>query len=169
MVNQIITGNIIGTSTVVFNFNKFPTIRFRADLKSAGEDYLFWIEFAKRGARFVFSTRQEAIYGKGVNVYSGAKWGSLELLRRIQNELEYRKSIGTVVRLNEVQQAFVDGKIAELRENFLRCLAQYILSAKKVPLSVVWSQYRQDPQTIWTLPKLVARALARVAYLKARS
>lgn len=156
MLNQIIMGNIIGTSTVVYDFQKFPEIRFREDLKSAGEDYLFWIELAKRGARFVFSTRQEAIYGKGVNVYSGAKWGSVEILRRIQNELEYRKSIEKVVSLNQEQQDFVKGKITELRESFLRALLQYMRHTRRIPLSLIWSQIGRDAKTLLLLPRLIA-------------
>lgn len=162
MVNQIITGNVIGTSTVVFDFRKFPEIRFREHLRFAGEDYLFWMEFAKRGARFVFSSRPEAIYGAGVNVYSGARFGSLELLRRIQNELEYRKATDEVVALTEVQKKFLKTKIAELRENFLRALFQYMVDAKKVPASLILLQLRQDPATMFALPKLIGRVATRL-------
>jgi succinoglycan biosynthesis protein ExoW len=141
---------------VVYDFQKFSEIRFREDLKSAGEDYLFWIEFAKRGARFVFSTRQEAVYGKGINVYSGAKWGSVDILRRIQNELEYRKSIEKVVSLNQEQQDFIKGKITELRESFLRALLHYMRHTRKIPLSLIWSQIGRDAKTLLLLPRLMA-------------
>ena len=55
--NQILTGNVIGTSTVIYRLENFKDIRFRTDLTTAGEDYLFWMTLAKAGARVTFSSQ----------------------------------------------------------------------------------------------------------------
>ena len=93
MFDQIISGNIIGTSTVVYDFDRFRAQRFDEAFFSAGEDYLFWIACARSGARFCFSSTIEVQYGYGVNVYAGSGWGTDGYLRRIQNEMRYRKRL----------------------------------------------------------------------------
>src|SRR5262249_24287065 len=92
MLDQIMRGNVIGTSTVVFDRLKYPNVRFREEYYSAGEDYLCSMDFANRGARFVFSSQCETKYGRGVNVYTGAQWGTARHLERVHNEFKYRRA-----------------------------------------------------------------------------
>ena len=56
---------------MVYDFAHFRTLRFRADLRKGGKDYVFWIEFSRASARFAFSSDCEVKYGDGVNVYAG--------------------------------------------------------------------------------------------------
>ena len=83
MFDQILTGNVIGTSTVVFRFSRTPELRFRENFVNAGEDYLFWLDFVTKDQKIVFSSKCEAVYGPGVNIFSGAVWGSEQSLDRI--------------------------------------------------------------------------------------
>ncbi|MBK8750849.1 MAG: glycosyltransferase [Candidatus Competibacteraceae bacterium] len=50
MLEQILFGNVIGTSTVVYDTSRFPAIRFRPEFHNAGEDYLFWLDLTHAGA-----------------------------------------------------------------------------------------------------------------------
>ena len=79
MFDQVLSGNIIGTSTVVYRYAKFPTLRFREAFVNAGEDYLFWLELAQLTKNISFSSACECTYGKGVNIFSGSGWGHIVL------------------------------------------------------------------------------------------
>ncbi|MBV8605265.1 MAG: glycosyltransferase family 2 protein [Pelomonas sp.] len=92
MVEQIVCGNVIGTSTVVYRRAGRAGQRFRTEYRRAGEDYLFWLELASGGARFAFSTAIEARYGRGVNIFAGVEWGSPAFLERTVDELRYRRT-----------------------------------------------------------------------------
>ena len=63
MFDQTVRGNVIGTSTVVYDFARFGGHRFKVEFTNAGEDYLFWIDLVLDGARCAFSARTEAVYG----------------------------------------------------------------------------------------------------------
>lgn len=167
MFDQIISGNVIGTSTVVYDFHRFRAQRFDEAFYSAGEDYLFWISCAKAGARFCFSSEIEARYGFGVNVYSGSSWGTEGFLERVHNELRYRKRL-LQYDLSPKQRDLVEEKIARLRCEFASDLIHRLTHDRSIPKEVVERQVRMDPRTLLTIPvqagQLVAQRLkGRVA------
>lgn len=158
--DQIVTGNLIGTSTVVFDFKKYHGLRFRTDLTSAGEDYLFWLELASSNARFSFGSLPEAEYGKGVNVYAGSGWGTDGHAHRIYHELGYRKTLKAVYNLNSHQYTFVNSEIRRLRQAFVADCVHRLLHRKKVSWNLVATVVRSEPKvTFYILP-----AMARSAY-----
>ena len=160
MFDQIMRGNVIGTSTVVFNRTRYPQVRFREEYYSAGEDYLCWMDFARQGARFVFSARCEARYGRGINVYSGAQWGSARHLERVHNEFKYRNATMRLHPVTAEQARFLKGKKAELREEFARSLVHLIRSRARVPMRILGRQFALDPASVAEPVALVARKLA---------
>lgn len=131
MIKQIIEGNIIGTPTVVFRRSAAPSLRFREGFFRAGEDYFFWIDFFNLSERFVFSSLAEAKCGHGVNIYSGAKWGSVQLLNRIMDELSYRKLCAQELDLKKETMDLLTQKIGTLRIEF----------AKQVPRAILRNPY----------------------------
>jgi succinoglycan biosynthesis protein ExoW len=161
MFNQIMMGNVIGTPTVVFDATKFRDVRFRPELRSAGEDYLFWMELATRGGRFAFSTAVEAKCGSGVNVYSGSGWGTDGHPLRIHNEISYRKMTSELFRVSVEQQRFLDTKIHELREVFILDLTHRVRHRKPLPWAVIRAQIEMDPLTLFWLFPTMAKAMLR--------
>jgi succinoglycan biosynthesis protein ExoW len=161
MLNQIITGNVIGTSTVVYDFRKFGDVRFRTELRSAGEDYLFWMTLAVRGASFAFSSEVEATYGRGVNVYSGAGWGTEGHLQRIQNEMQYRRLIKELFPITAEQTRLIDAHLGSLRVAFVRDLLHRLAHRKGVPASVLAAQLRLDPLMALAAIPIAWRILVR--------
>jgi succinoglycan biosynthesis protein ExoW len=157
MFNQIVTGNVIGTSTVVFDAQSFQRIRFREGFLRAGEDYLCWIDFAVSGARFAFSARCEATYGSGVNVYSGAAAGTVQHLARVQSELKYRKATLRLYATTKQQRQFLNERIAELRIAFLRDVAHMVRGRKPLPLKILQKQVAIDPSTFLALAAVLRR------------
>ncbi|MBK6357203.1 MAG: glycosyltransferase family 2 protein [Betaproteobacteria bacterium] len=130
MLDQIIRGNIIGTSTVVYDFQRCPEKRFRIEFANAGEDYLFWMELVSNGVKTAFSVQCEARYGHGVNIYSGSGWGTEQHLLRIHNELKYRKTTANLFSLTSDQQAHLKRCIEELRASFARDLLHRLAHRK---------------------------------------
>lgn len=90
MLAQVVTGNVIGTPAVVYRLAPFKDHRFRPEFRRAGEDYLFWIGLAARGARFCFGMEPTVDCGRGVNIFAGAGWGTDGFARRLHDELQYR-------------------------------------------------------------------------------
>lgn len=147
MVNQIITGNLIGTSTVVFSYNKFSFLRFRKEFLNAGEDYLFWLDVAAQKATFAFSSRCDARYGSGVNVYSGAGWGTETHLLRVHNEMKYRKLTSKLFPLSSVQKQLLSAKIRDLRRAFVGDILHRLVHLERISLRLLMKQVMLDPLT----------------------
>lgn len=160
MFDQIISGNVIGTSTVVYDFERFRTQRFDEAFFSAGEDYLFWIACARAGARFCFSSSIEVQYGYGVNVYAGSGWGTDGYLCRIQNEMRYRKRL-LELGLTPTQRQLIDAKIATLRYEFADDVVHRVSHRKPLPLAILREQWKLDPQTLMKLPINAGQIVAR--------
>ena len=157
MVEQIVVGNVIGTSTVVFNFQQIPDVRFRPELRHAGEDYLFWIELAARGARFAFSDKIEATYGKGVNVYSGASWGTETHLARVANELQYYRLCRRQFPLSRCARKALQGKTRALQVDAIRDLLRRIRRRQPPPLAWIKDIVRSDPGILLTCVPIALR------------
>ena len=160
MFDQIVRGNVIGTSTVVYDFVRFRESRFDEAFYSAGEDYLFWIGCARAGARFCFSAEVEARYGAGVNVYSGSGWGTDGFLRRVQNEMRYRKKLLSFD-LTPDQRRFVNEAIARLRFEFADDLVHRFGHRKPLPTALLRSQLALDVRTLVELPIHAGQIVAR--------
>jgi succinoglycan biosynthesis protein ExoW len=155
MFDQIITGNIIGTSTVVFDRRKFDGLRFRTDLTSAGEDYLFWLDLAHRGARFAFGAMPSVFYGKGVNVYAGAGWGTDGHARRIVHELTYRKALLSLYKLNRAQAELVEGAIRRLDEAFVADSLHRVAHRKVIDWKLVFAMLEMEPRIMFRFVEVI--------------
>jgi succinoglycan biosynthesis protein ExoW len=160
MFDQIVRGNIIGTSTVVYALDRFRAQRFDEAFYSAGEDYLFWIACARAGARFAFSSEVEVHYGYGVNVYAGSGWGTPGHMRRIQNEMRYRKRL-LGFDLDDRQRRFVNEKIAALRRDFAGDVVHRVTHRQKVPIDLLRAQFKLDPMTLFALPHHAGQLVAQ--------
>lgn len=149
MFDQILMGNIIGTSTVVYRYAKFPTLRFREEYVYAGEDYLFWLELATQTSKIAFSSLCECTYGEGVNIFAGSGWGTEKSLNRLHYEIKYKKALPILFNLNEVQLSANRRAVKMLRRSFVADLLHRLAHRKTIDRVVVRNQYRVDPKTIW--------------------
>ena len=159
MLGQIIQGNLIGTSTVVYSFRRFASQRFKVEFTNAGEDYLFWMELVHSGAKIAFSTHSEAKYGKGVNVYAGAGWGSEQHLLRVHNELKYRKTTAKLFALTEAQRDYIRDCVRDLRVSFVRDLLHRISHRKKLAPRLLATHFKMDPLTYAIAPIVLIKLL----------
>jgi succinoglycan biosynthesis protein ExoW len=162
MFDQILTGNIIGTSTVVYCFAKYPTLRFREEFVYAGEDYLFWLELSKLTSKIAFSSLCECAYGEGVNIFSGSGWGTEKSLDRLHHEIKYKKALPRLFRLNEVQLSVNRISVKALRKSFVADLVHRVRHRLPIRAQLLGNQLKVDPQTFFQLiPLTIALAAKR--------
>lgn len=162
MFDQILSGNIIGTSTVVYRLAAAPALRFREEFVYAGEDYLFWLELTRRTGRIVFSALCECTYGEGVNIFSGSGWGSENSLLRLHHEMKYKKSLPRLFELSPEQQRANSVAVRQLRRGFVADLLHRLLHRRSWAPGLLGRQWRVDPQTfLWALPLTAELMLQR--------
>ena len=154
MFDQILGGNIIGTSTVVYRLARFPALRFRAEFVYAGEDYLFWLELSRLTPRIAFSAMVECTYGKGVNVFAGSGWGTEHSLTRLHYEIKYKKALPRLFELSARQLTDTRAAVRGLRRSFVADLLHRVRHARPLPRQVLKQHWRTDPQTFVLAPLL---------------
>lgn len=154
MFNQILTGNVIGTPTVVYRFARFPDLRFRPEFVYAGEDYLFWLELSRLTQHIVFSSQVEVICGKGVNVFAGSGWGTEHSLNRLHHEMKFKKALPRLFDLNVAQREANRAAVRQLRRSFIADLLHRAAHRRPLKRNVLKEQLRIDPQTFMFAPAL---------------
>lgn len=159
MFNQILSGNLIGTPTVVYDFQKYRDIRFRTDLTKAGEDYLFWMSLAKQGARFSFSTKIAAICGGGVNIFAGAKWASNEFFVRTLDEIKFRRLIGKQFDISASQEKIIRNTIKKLRRDFGVAYIHRLRHGPGGKFRIFFNFIFADPLSLLRLPTTLAEMI----------
>ena len=79
------------TSQVVYTLDRFPDVRFDEDMRRTGEDHLFWLTIAERGADMAYSNRILGHRGAGVSVYREAlAWDSPGFIPRLLDAFHFR-------------------------------------------------------------------------------
>lgn len=149
MFDQILSGNIIGTSTVVYRVEKFPKLRFREEYVYAGEDYLFWLDLATRTSKIAFSSLSECRYGEGVNIFAGSGWGTEKSLIRLHYELKFKKALPRLFSLNALQTSTNKKTVKHLRRSFIADLLHRLSHRKPIERTLLRDQFKIDPQTFW--------------------
>ncbi|MEI7867931.1 MAG: glycosyltransferase family A protein [Candidatus Methylumidiphilus sp.] len=143
MLDQIITGNIIGTSVTAYAFSKMSDIRYRENFRHTGEEYLFWVDISLRTKKIAFSDQPECRYDEGVNIYSEPSWGQEKFLTIIMDEVKYRKILLDEYPITQAQRSFLNNKIRSLRYAFTAGLLNRTIGNKKLVDGVVLKKYLQ--------------------------
>ncbi len=134
----------VGTSTVVFRRALAHDLRFRVGL-SAGEDTLFWLSLAHRGARAAFSTDEEADYGWGVNIFAGATWGSPSSLTMLSNAAAFHRMVPELFPLQPDLAAWNRAWLATMRRDFAASFLHLLRHRKKIDWRAVRRYLRAEP------------------------
>lgn len=84
--NEMIETCLSHTSCVVLRADRVANLRFDDELRSAGEDHMFWITVVLSGARTAISWALNVKCGRGVNIFfSSFDWNKRETLDRVCN------------------------------------------------------------------------------------
>lgn len=159
--DQTLRGNVIGTPTVVYRESALASIRFDVSLRRVGEDYLFWMDVAREGVKVAFSARPEVRCGRGVNVYSGAGWGTDNNLERTHQQIVFFQSVSARYNLNSEQNMHVEMQIQELRTAFSLDLLHRIARGRLAPVRLLASHLLVDPMTYAKVPLIAIMILCK--------
>ncbi|WNO60682.1 glycosyltransferase family A protein [Rheinheimera sp. MMS21-TC3] len=140
MVRQITTVNIIGTSTVVYRFSLAKKVRFERQFTFAGEDYLMWLALIACCFKISFTSSITAHYGEGVNLFSGAIWGSRHMCVRLLDEINYRSYILNNIALERDNQLMIKQVIAANRKAYIGNVMSML---KRFKLNIIWLVLQQ--------------------------
>lgn len=161
MFDQILMGNIIGTSTVVYRFAAFPALRFREEFVYAGEDYLFWLELSAKTSKIVFSSMCECTYGEGVNIFSGSGWGTEKSLIRLHYEMKYKKALPHLFKLSSAQLLANRSTVRHLRRSFVVDLLHRIAHRHPIAGATLKNHFKVDPQSFVFFIPITIMAIVR--------
>ena len=151
MFDQVLKGNVLGTSTIVYSRAKLGALRYLEDFRHTGAEYILWLNMAARSGRIAFSMEPEVRYGGGVNIFSEAAWGTDKFLTVRQDEMKYRKYILSHFAVSADQRQHLKKMIQESRFNFCLGLIHNLLHNGKVASKILAQQLRTDPWTVATL------------------
>lgn len=158
---QILGGNVIGTSTVVYRFGSFRSLRFREEFVYAGEDYLFWLDLTRLTDRIAFSVAREVVYGAGVNIFAGSGWGTEKSLIRLHYEMKYKKAIARLYPLTQHQAEQNHRAVLALRRSFVADVLHRVVHRKPF-LAVLRQQYGVDARSVlYFVPLAIGLMLRR--------
>ncbi len=151
MFDQILKGNILGTSTTVYNRRRFPDLRYPLGFRHTGEEYIFWLHLALGSRKIAFSSVPECRYGAGVNIFADSGWGTDKYLTIQQDEMKWRKYVLSKFPVSPEQLNFVNNRICRSRENFARGFIHNLIHDGSVRWQTVSDQMKMDPLTFPSL------------------
>ena len=163
MFDQIIKGNVLGTSTIVYDRRRLGDLRYREDFRHTGAEYILWLSMAARSNRVAFSAEPECRYGGGINIFSEAAWGTDKYLTVRQDEIKCRKYIVSHLAVSGDQRGHLRKNLHESRVNFCLGLIHNVLHNRRIGKGILKRQIQSDPLTFATL--LVAPCIAAVRRL----
>ena len=149
MIEHIVSdgGGVIGTSNVIYNYLKYPKLRFREEFYN-GQDFFFWMDLSDLGATWGFSTELECRCGQGINIYSGSGWGSEKSLQRLRNEFFIWTSVERFYSLNSRLLIANQKTISTLKENVVRDILHRFLRKKPISLTLIKDIFSMCPSVL---------------------
>lgn len=152
-------GGLIGTPTVVYRYDRFPTLRFRPEFYN-GQDFFFWMDLSELRARWSFSYLIECDNGVGVNIYQASGWGTEKSLQRIRNELFVWTSAGRFYKLDEPLRKANRRTIRHLQESAIRDLLHRVRHRRPIAMGLVRDIIRMDPMILAVAPLVPFKVVA---------
>lgn len=148
----------IRTSSVVYDFRKFQSLRFPTDLRRFGEDQYLWLSIISVANCLAVSKNCEVHYGKGVSIYSDQEFGTVKSLLRLADEVSFRKKAVRVFALSDQAQRHVLTRLHGARLRLATEIVHHVVRGRLIqPLK----QICNDPALMRAVPKVVGRSLAR--------
>jgi succinoglycan biosynthesis protein ExoW len=151
-------------SSTVIRASKLGHVRFRPDLRSAGEDYLYFLELANLAREVCYSRYQGVSRGSGISMYqSMVAWDdprSLDIVFDNYRCLLLAK--GSLVCSGD-QAKILNRRISFRRLELAARLAAEFYRAKFVSPASLRAIMRTDPMLVFLFPFLNVEALVRRA------
>ncbi len=154
----IITGNIIGTSNVVYRFAEHNQLRFREEFYN-GQDYMFWLDLSARTDKIAFSSDTECDCGRGINIYAGAGWGTEGSLNRLKNEIKLWSSVKRIFDLSTEQSQANNQHLSQLRESVVLDILHRLRHKKPLQAIILKEFLHYDKGLLFAFIPILIRRL----------
>ena len=149
-------------STTVIRASTLGHVRFQADLRSAGEDYLYFLSLAGIAKEVRFSKHVGAIRGRGVSVYHGAlAWEDPRSVNTILDNYRCLLIAKKNILLSPIQQNIINRRISFRRLELVARLASQFNKDKMINLRICQTVMRADPNVILLFPLFFAQLVIR--------
>jgi succinoglycan biosynthesis protein ExoW len=171
LIEAVLVGSPIGTSTILFRRSVAPDLRFSTDLY-ATEDSHFCVGLITASRKVAFSTRCEVAFGFGVNIWaSNLNWDSFEALRRAFYMSKFRRAAAANYSLTAAHRRTIAAKLAENREHTAANVLHRLRRAQRIDWPVLARYLKEEPRLLgdlagvavkWLFQSLRTRPSARV-------
>jgi succinoglycan biosynthesis protein ExoW len=150
--DEIIRLPLCHTSSVVVRRNMAVTQRFDTDLRSAGEDWMYWLNLAYSGARIAISWRTNSEAGEGVNLYFSAfDWNLPKTLDRIGCQVLFAEKLRRKVFNDAPRYKVANDMVRKFRRAYGFLLMRGMLYGRRTYFRALLRLARTNP---WFLPKI---------------
>lgn len=141
------------TSTVIFDFQVHPNLRFEESLRNAGEDSFFWLELAAASMRVAVSTKTNVHCGTGVNIYFGSfDWNSNKSVARYGYLTLFGLHILDSFRLEAADIAVVKGRLKANTNAYAYLLVRQLARGKVPDFKLLTALARKSPRRVALMP-----------------
>ncbi len=160
--DAILTSSPVGTSTVVYRRSVGENLRFPEGL-IYGEDKFLWMNLALAARRVTYSTRCEAAYGRGVNIFASATWGTPAVLKKTFHVAKVHRMIATSFDLTQEQHRWNIAWLEEVRRTFAANLLHLLHHRKPIDWRVVAAYLAMDPRLAGDFVTALVKEVLRLA------
>lgn len=156
IVRQITTANVIGASSVIYDFQKHKNSRFKTDFRFAGEDYLMWLDITSNSDGISFTSKITTHCGEGINLFSGAQWGTEHLCKRLFDEINYRYYLMNNITMTKANRERVKEMLYDNRTAYIGNLQSMLKRLKLSAIGLFFKHFFGNKSFRDTLLKKVA-------------
>jgi succinoglycan biosynthesis protein ExoW len=150
--NEFVYYSLCHTSSVVIGRDAAVAQRFDSDLRSAGEDWMYWLNLAYSGARIAISWRTNTEAGEGVNIFFSAyDWNLPTTLDRIGCQLLFAEKLRRKVFNNSLQLKAANEIARKYRRAYGFLLLRNLIHGRKPNFRILHRVAQANP---WFLPKV---------------
>ena len=159
--SSVVRASPIGTPTVALATSILGETRFLADLRTAGEDTLFWLDILSKEPRVACGVSPETRCGRGVSVFNHRSWGDLRALTTLGDQAAYQMRLLERYRLStDLMQAGVD-ELSRIDERFVAALLACLARGRVGGLRPAFGYFARRPRALMAAPAVLWKALLR--------
>jgi succinoglycan biosynthesis protein ExoW len=146
----------IATPAVVYRPSTLPFL-FREDMKTAGEDYFFWLEVAYAGCATAISTRRNVKLGDGINIHAGVEWGTNAAVARAYFNQLLISHVRRQFRLTSLHESSCRRLTKRNRQYVAENVCSIVAHGRALDLGRFWRYVTLDPVILAALPWYLAK------------
>jgi succinoglycan biosynthesis protein ExoW len=153
--DEIAVDYLSHTSTVVARADFVRDLRFDPDLRSAGEDRMFWLELGLAGVRIAISWRCNVICGTGVNLFFAAyDWNAPQTLEKFASQLLFSEKLRRQKDQSDRRRKFAVERIRNCRRAYAFLFLRSLLKLRRPPMGSLRRLLAFDPLLPARMPVL---------------